>query len=83
MSYQQLLALGGNGLTEADLMDFSEQKRRIYELMKDGRWHTRREIEEAGKCAEAIRRMRDLRQFYPIEKRRATDNRIYEYRMVI
>lgn len=87
-AFRQLSLLGGVGiLTLEDLQELTEATERVYQLMKDGRWHTRDEIELAagtnGRPArEGLRRMRELRQFCTIEKARQGDARAWWYRLV-
>lgn len=78
--------LGGAGiLTASDLEDLGAGKRRVYELMKDGRYHRPDEIKlAAGKsgkpASEGLRRMRELREWYIVD-RRAVSDRLFEYRL--
>lgn len=65
---RQLSLLGGpQHLNENDLEDFSASEDRVFELMKDGAWHTPEEIEIAAGTPEqpargGTRRMRELRK---------------------
>jgi hypothetical protein len=77
----------GPGLSQQDMLDFSEGKRRVYALMVDGAWHTASQIREAaGKnglpASEGLRRMRELRRWYKVEKMRVGESREYLYRLV-
>lgn len=79
--------LGGFGiLTDSDLVALGGGVRRVYELMRDGQWHTREQIELAagtnGKpAAEGMRRMRELRRWFEIEMQRASEGRLFRYRI--
>jgi hypothetical protein len=76
-----LRALGGAGvLLETDLDELGQGVRAAYELLRDGRWHTRTEIERATGQLEGLRRMRELRRWFVIERRRR-DGRLFEYRL--
>jgi hypothetical protein len=76
-------------LSETDLEGLSASLQRVYNLMKDGLWHSADEIRLiAGDgeipASEGLRRMRQLRTFHPIEKRRSKENsRLFEYKLVI
>lgn len=75
-------ALGGyKELTQKDIDDFSFAKKRIWELMKDGRWHTASSIIKASGQREGLRRMRDLRPYFKIEKKHI-GSRQYSYRIL-
>lgn len=63
-------------------------RKRIYDLMRDRRWHTRSEIISAatdnGEVPqfEALRRLRELRKFFHIESRPLnTSLGLFEYRL--
>ena len=59
---QAIHALGGQGaLTDSDLEDFNEAEARVYNLMKDRRWHSASEIVEVSGQREGLRRLRELR----------------------
>lgn len=81
--------LGGRGLlTEQDLRELADGVRRVYELMKDGEWYTPDAIcmaaGQGGKRAgDGLRRMRQLREKYQVEKRRLGGDRIWVYRLVL
>lgn len=85
MSMREIAALGGIGiLSESDLQSLSDAKSRVFELMRDGRWHTRPEIEAAADAAEGMRRMRELRKLpgVEIQRMRSKDRREFVYRLV-
>ena len=79
--------LGGVGiLTAHDLTDLSAGVVRVYNLMKDGRWHRAEEIRlAAGKggeeASEGLRRLRELRQWFEIDRER-DDGRLFRYRLI-
>lgn len=75
-------ALGGyQELTQKDIDDFSFAKRQIWELMKDGEWHTASSIISTSEQREGLRRMRDFRPYFKIEKK-YTGSREYSYRIL-
>jgi hypothetical protein len=75
---------GGETLTKRDARDLNEAAQRIYELMRDGRFHTREEIERASGQLEGMRRMRELRLLGKIEKRPIPGaKRAWTYRLVL
>lgn len=60
---------------------------RVYSLMRRGTWTHSSEIRRVagknGQSAEGgLRRMRELRRFFDIEKRLSSDGRTFEYRIV-
>ena len=73
--------LGGVGiLRPKDLAALSEQKWKILNAMARSDWFTRKEIEDAsGGAADAMRRMRELREFVRIARRRIGDSVNFEY----
>lgn len=86
--FDEIRSVGGEGiLTTADMESLSGAVLRVYELMRDKEWHSREEINaaagNAGKPAlEGLRRMRTLRRWYTIERRRMGDARLWEYRLL-
>ena len=69
----------------ADVVRYKNAERDIMDLMDDGLWHTREELQYATGQAEATRRLRDLRKKleytkYKIEMKR--DGNVFLYRMV-
>ena len=52
-----------------------------YDLMKDGEWHTRQEICSAARAVEGLRRMRELRRWFEVEKYRPDNSRVFIYRL--
>lgn len=79
--YQHAQATGFPDMTAKDHADLTSATDRILALLKDGRWHTRAEIDKAGGQLENTRRLRELRQRgYTIERRRG-NGRAWLYRM--
>lgn len=78
-------SLSGAGiLAPSDPIEFSGTTQKIYELLKDGKWHTSLEIQAVSFPAmEFMRRLRDLRPHFEIENRRTeVCARLFEYRLV-
>lgn len=69
-----------SGLTASDLRDFTESRKRIYNLMIDGQWHSASEIIEVSRQREGLRRLRELRNWFDIDKKNAGD-RNYFYKL--
>lgn len=80
---RQRRSLGGAGiLTDGDLIEFSTAARAIERLMRDGRWHTATEIIAKSGQREGLRRMRELRRKYHVERRAsAPKSREWLYRL--
>lgn len=84
----RMKTLGAVGvLTEKDLRDLGAACIRVYLLMKNGGWHSADAIRlAAGKngrpASEGLRRMRELRKFFGVERRRVGESRLFEYRLV-
>lgn len=82
-------ALGGECiLTEQDIADFSEARLRVLLFMLDGQWHTREKIclmagTNGVPASEGLRRMRELRSRFTIERKRCGDSRQFLYRLVL
>lgn len=75
-------ALGGlETLTATDLVALHEGTIGVYRLMRDGAWHSATAIIAASGQREGLRRMRELRRRYRIEKRRVGASREWEYRL--
>ena len=84
----RFVAVGGkdSGLTAKDLEDLTASCKRVFELMKDGRWHPAQEIclaagEGGVPASEGLRRMRELRRVFSIEKCRIEGSRRFAYRI--
>lgn len=81
-------SLGGEEtLTDKDMLELGAGVRRIYEMMKDGQWYSRDEIDKAAgrhgyPAKEGTRRLRELRRWFTIEKVKA-NNRHWHYRLVV
>jgi len=81
--------LGGVGiLTDADLVQLKSAVGRVYLLMRGGAWYGREAIELAAgtggqPAQEGLRRMRELRQFFRVERRRVAERRVWEYRLIL
>jgi len=70
-------------MTAADFAGLQSACRRVYDLMRDGEWHSAQAIIDAAKQREGLKRMRDLRQIgYTIETDRPGDGREFRYRLV-
>lgn len=87
-----ILSHGGVGILEVeDVEGLRAGTHRVFELLKDGEWHTRSEIcQAAGKngipAAEGTRRLRDLRpmlssQGFKIELEKIENLRQFKYRI--
>ena len=70
-------------LTQKDMKELGAGKRRVLGLMLDYCWHSADEIREAARGSEGLRRLRELKSHYTIEKRRiASEGRHFEYRFI-
>ena len=79
---RDIARLGGEGILQPeDLLGLGKQTRRVFEFMEAGQWKSRTEIEAVSGGLEGMRRMRELRRWYTIE-RRQRDGRLWEYRIV-
>ena len=70
-------------LKTEDFVDFDKAEKAIFELMKDGKWHSATEIIDHSGQREGLRRMRTLRE-KPIVKeiiKKRTDKREWIYKM--
>jgi len=70
-------------LKTEDFVDFDKAEKAVFNLMKDGNWHTASEIINTSGQREGLRRMRTLRQ-NPVVKeiaKKRTDKREWIYRM--
>ena len=80
--YSQRIAF--TSMTPHDFSGLQAACRRVYDLMRDGEWHTAQAIIDASGQREGIRRMRDLRQIgYTIETDRPGQGREFRYRLVM
>jgi len=74
---------GFASMTGLDFYGLQRACRLVYDLMRDGAWHTATAIIEASGQREGLRRMRDLRQIgYQIEQHRPEGGREWSYRLV-
>ena len=92
---QRYRELGGDDapLGIEDLRDLRGGVWRVFKLMRDGEWHSRSEIVVASQGTEGLRRMRELRRWFDIEKRLIPQvgrprkgrlpRRAWEYRLVL
>lgn len=85
---REIRRLGGAGiLTERDLAELNSANLRVLHLMSDGEWHDARDIRLAAgshgvEASEGLRRMRELRRFFEVERLRAGEGRVFQYRLV-
>lgn len=71
-------------LTDKDMREFGKATVRIYNIMKDGRWYNATDIIEISGQREGLRRMRDLRSKWIIEKKiHPTIKREFQYRLKV
>jgi len=86
---KSLKSLGAVGvLRSSELPALSAGTRRVAELMRDSEWHSAETIKLAAgsdglPASEGLRRLRELRDLpnVEIDRRRAVDGRLFEYRM--
>ena len=83
--YRELLKIGGLGVLRfEDLPKLSDQRKRVFLYLIDGRWHPGPQIVQVAGGSEGLRRLRELREipWLTIVRRRSDiDHRIFEYRM--
>ena len=81
--FQYAQRIGFTSMTPHDFSGLQAACRRVYDLMRDGEWHTATEVIDAAKQREGLRRMRDLRQIgYVLEQHRPEGSREWHYRLV-
>jgi hypothetical protein len=81
--FQYAQRIGFASMTPHDFAGLQAACRRVYDLMRDGEWHTAQAIIDASGQREGLRRMRDLRQIgYRIEQHRPDGSREWSYRLV-
>ncbi len=74
---------GFESMTERDFSGLQRACRLVYDLMKDGEYHTAQSIIDASGQREGLRRMRDLRQIgYVLEQHRPEASREWHYKLV-
>ena len=82
--FQYAQRIGFMSMTPHDFSGLQAACRRVYDLMRDGEWHTATEIIDAAKQREGLKRMRDLRQIgYKIETDRPGQGREFRYKLVL
>jgi hypothetical protein len=84
--------LGGDSgavptLRPSDMPALEAGSLRALALLRDFQWHAADEIRATAghpgcPASEGLRRMRELRKVYEVEKRRVHDTRLWEYRLV-
>jgi hypothetical protein len=75
-------SVGGEGiLNPSDVPELSAAKARVLQLMFDHDWHCATQILAVSGQREGLRRLRELRKNYTIERRRLTGTRDFEYRL--
>ncbi len=85
---RRIKSLGGAGiLSRRDVNELSGGVMRVLDLMFDGEWHDAEEIKRAAgdgvnPASEGLRRLRELRRCYTIERRRDGSGRNFEYRLL-
>lgn len=83
----RLSRLGATGiLSAADLPELDAGVSRVFDLMKDGQWHSRDAIcmaagENGIPATAGDRRMRSLREWFIVDRRRIEGTRQFEYRL--
>lgn len=78
----RVAALGGVGvLNTADVADLDAGCLKVLAFMRDGKWHDATSIIEASGQREGLRRMRELRRLFKVERRRLDGKRDFEYRL--
>ena len=81
--FQYAQRIGFASMTPHDFSGLQAACRRVYDLMRDGEWHTAQAIIDASGQREGLRRMRDLRQIgYAVEQMRPEGSREWSYRLV-
>ena len=81
--FQYAQRIGFASMTPHDFSGLQSACRRVYDLMRDGEWHTATEVIDAAKQREGLKRMRDLRQIgYVLEQHRPEGSREWHYRLV-
>lgn len=76
-------SIGGQGIVKQhDVKPLRDSVKQIYEIMKDGNWHSIPELRQATKKDSAGRRLRELREAgISIEKKRENNSRLWKYRI--
>lgn len=78
-------AIGGGGIVrEIDIDHLKKGVKLVFDIMRDGLWHTIAELQEKTGQAQADRRMRELRSYgFEIEKERIRGTRTWRYRLLL
>lgn len=63
-------SIGATSLTDKDLIALSQSTRRVYELVRDGEWHSATSVIEASGTREGLRRLRELRKIGTLDTKR-------------
>jgi len=79
--------LGGIALRKTDMPALTAGCLRVFAVLRDFQWHQADEIRDVAgtpgaPASEGLRRMRELRRVYEIDKRRVGDTRLYEYKLL-
>lgn len=75
-------SLGGEGiLISKDLEDFSKAQKRIWELMKDEKWHSASEIIAISLQRSGLRRLREMRSNKILIQSKRMENRDFYYKL--
>lgn len=79
---QRLVQLGGLGvLAVADIDELNAGVRRVLALMADGAWHSADQIRAAAGGSEGLRRMRELREHFEVDRHRSPYSRTFFYKL--
>lgn len=80
---KSIKSLGGVGiLTNEDLGSLKGLTQKVYELMKDGQWHSSEEIRQiCPQGSDYMRRLRTLRDHFTLERKRSEVGRLFFYRI--
>jgi hypothetical protein len=82
INFNRLEAIGANGiLAEEDIELLNAATVKILKLMRDGAWHSAEEIIQVSGQREGLRRMRTLRRWYGIDRKRSGLTRTFYYRL--
>ena len=74
---------GFESMTGLDFCGLQAACRKVYDLMRDGAWHSAQSIIDASGQREGLRRMRDLRQIgYTVDQMRPEGSREWSYRLI-
>lgn len=74
-----------NELLADDFIDFGKAEKKVFEFMKDEKWHSAQSIIDCSGQREGLRRMRQLRQKPEVERieRRKGSGREWEYKLIL